>query len=194
MPGSSSVAAGSASETGKNLTDLSIGLRRRLVQAYQSKQSGTYAATAALFSVGEATVSRLLRRFRQSGDVKYRPNGGYNPRRVDMDWLREHLAANPDVRLVDRIEAWLERSGKRVGIGAMWLSVRACGWSHKKTVVAREQDRPEVQAKRGIHHQPSQSRPRAADLPRRIWPSARLASALRMGSRRGEVLRQSNPW
>lgn len=114
------------------MADISIDLRRRLVQAYRSKQSGTYAATAALFGVGEATVSRLLRRFRETGDVKYRPKGGNNPRRVDLDWLREHLAANPDARLVDQIEAWLERSGKRVSIGTMWLAVRACGWSHKK--------------------------------------------------------------
>jgi len=117
------------------MADLSIDLRRRLVQAYQSKQSGTCSATAALFGGGEATVSRLLRRFRETGDVKYRPKGGNNPRRVDLDWLREHLAANADARLVDRIEAWLERSGKRVSIGTMWLSVRACGWSHKENGV-----------------------------------------------------------
>jgi len=114
------------------MADPSIDLRRRLVEAYRSKRSGTYAATAALFGVGEATVSRLLRRFRETGDVLYKPKGGNNPRRVDLEWLRQHLAANPDARLVDRIEAWKAHSGKGVSLGAMWLAVRDCGWTHKK--------------------------------------------------------------
>ena len=114
------------------MADLSIDLRRRLVEAYRSKKSGTYAATAALFGVGEATVSRLLRRQRETGDVQYKAKGGNNPRRVDLEWLRDHLAREPDARLVDRIEAWKEHSGKPVSLGAMWLAVRACGWTHKK--------------------------------------------------------------
>jgi transposase len=114
------------------MAELSIDLRRRLVAAYRSKKSGTYAATAALFGVGEATVSRTLRRHRETGDVVYKPKGGNNPRRVDLEWLRGHLAREPDARLIDRIEAWKEYSGKPVSLGAMWLAVRACGWTHKK--------------------------------------------------------------
>ena len=114
------------------MADHSIDLRRRLVEAYRSNKSGTYAVTAALFGVGEATVSRLLRRFRETGDVQYKPKGGNNPRRVDLVWLRNHLAENPDARLVDRIEAWKVHSGKGVSVGAMYLAVRACGWTHKK--------------------------------------------------------------
>lgn len=114
------------------MADLSIDLRRRLVKAYQSKKSGTYANTAKLFGVGEATVSRLLRRQRETGDVKYKAKGGNNPRRVDLDWLKENLVQHPDARLVDRIEAWKEVSGKKVSLGTMWLSVRNCGWTHKK--------------------------------------------------------------
>jgi transposase len=114
------------------MAELSVDLRRRLVAAYRSKKSGTYAATAALFGVGEATVSRTLRRHRETGDVIYKPKGGNNPRRVDLEWLRGHLAREPDARLIDRIEAWKEHSGKPVSLGAMWLAVRACGWTHKK--------------------------------------------------------------
>ena len=115
------------------MTTPSIDLRRRLVEAYLSKQSGTYAETAALFGVGPATVSRQLRRYRETGDVLYKPRGGNNPRRVDLAWLREHLQAHPDARLVDRVAAWQQHSGKRVGVSAMWLAVRACGFTHKKS-------------------------------------------------------------
>lgn len=114
------------------MRDLSIDLRRRVVEAYLSKKSGTYEKTAALFGIGEATVSRLLRRYRETGDVLYKPKGGNNPRRVDLQWLREHLQAEPDARLIDRVEAWERHSGIRVGVTAMWLAVRACGWTHKK--------------------------------------------------------------
>jgi transposase len=114
------------------MAELSIDLRRQLVEAYRSRKSGTYAATAALFGVGEATVSRNLRRFRETGDVRYKPKGGNNPRRVDLVWLRQNLKANPDARLIDRIDAWVRQGGMRVGVGAMWMAVRACGWTHKK--------------------------------------------------------------
>ena len=110
----------------------SIDLRRRIVEAYRAKLSGTYEETAKMFGVGEATVSRTLRRFRETGDVKYKPVGGNNPRRVDLEWLREHLAANPDVRLVDRVDAWERKSGRRVSVACMCMAVHAVGWTHKK--------------------------------------------------------------
>jgi transposase len=114
------------------MAETSVDLRRRLVKAYRGKKSGTYEATAALFGVGEATVSRLLRRFRETGDVEHKARGGNNPRRVDLEWLRKHLVESPDGRLIDRVAAWKEKSGKAVSLTAMWKAVRACGWTHKK--------------------------------------------------------------
>lgn len=114
------------------MADLSIDLRRRIVEAYRAKKSGTYIETAKLFRVGEATVSRLLRRQRETGDVRDKPRGGNNPRRVDLGWLRQHLEDNPDARVVDRIEAWVQLGGQLVGETAMLMSIRALGWTHKK--------------------------------------------------------------
>lgn len=112
--------------------NLSIDLRRRIIEAYRSKKSGTYAETAKLFGVGVATVNRLLRRQRETGDVQPKPKGGNNPRRVDLEWLREHLRGDQDARLVDRVESWEQESGERVSLSTMWSAVRACGWTHKK--------------------------------------------------------------
>jgi len=114
------------------MANLSIDLRRRIVEAYRAERSGTYAETATLFGIGEATLSRLLRRFRETGDVQPKPKGGNNPRRVDLAWLREHLDANPDARLSERVDAWERKSGRRVSVTAMWSAVHACGWTHKK--------------------------------------------------------------
>ena len=114
------------------MSELSIDLRRRVVEAYCTKRSGTYAETAALFGIGEATVSRLLRRRRETGDVLAKPHASNNPPRVDLLWLRAHLDKKPDARIVDRIDAWVAAGGRRVSITTMWLSIRACGWTHKK--------------------------------------------------------------
>ena len=67
------------------MADTSLDLRRRIVDAYLNDRTATYEATAAMFGVGEATVSRLLRRKRETGDVLPKARGGNNPRRVDLE-------------------------------------------------------------------------------------------------------------
>jgi transposase len=114
------------------MTDTSLDLRRRIVDAYQEGRTPTYEATADMFDVGRATVNRLLRRKRETGDVLPRPRGGNNPRRVDLEWLKANAQAEPDARLIDRIEAWKKKSGRKVGIGSMWRALHAIGWTHKK--------------------------------------------------------------
>ena len=114
------------------MSDTSLDLRRRLVDAYESGRTETYDATAEMFGVGVATVSRLLRRKRETGDVLPKARGGNNPRRVDLEWLRAHAQANPDARIVDRCSAWSEHRGRSISVGAMWSALQAINWTHKK--------------------------------------------------------------
>jgi transposase len=116
---------------------ISIDVRKQIVKAYKSGLSGTYSTTAALFGVGEATVSRLLRRDRETGSVDPLPVGGNNWRRVDLEWLRIHAENNPDARLVDRIDDWEKESGRRVASGTMSNAMRSIGWTHKKRLPSR---------------------------------------------------------
>lgn len=111
---------------------LSVDLRRRIVAAYKSGRTATYEETAMLFGVGLASVSRLLRRHRETGDVQPRPHGGGRTRKLDPDWLLAHARAYPDARLIDRIDAWQAHSGVRVSLGTMSSAMRAIGWTHKK--------------------------------------------------------------
>src|SRR2546427_3988117 len=55
------------------MADISLDLRRRIVEAYHSGRTATYEATASMFDVGVATVNRLLRRQRETGDVMPKP-------------------------------------------------------------------------------------------------------------------------
>lgn len=114
------------------MTDISIDLRHRIVDAYEDGRTATYVATAEMFGVGYATVSRLLRRKRETGGVLPKPRGGNNPRRVDLDWLRGHARENPDARLIDRVAAWNEHSGNPISVSSMSRALRAIGWTHKK--------------------------------------------------------------
>ena len=59
-------------------------------------------------------MSRLLKLHRETGDLKAKPRGGNNPRRVELTWLRAHLERFPDARIVDRIEDWVRAGGRRV--------------------------------------------------------------------------------
>ena len=111
---------------------IGIELRRKIVKAYKSGRSGSYQATADLFDVGRATVGRLLRRDRETGDVEPQPIGGNYPRQVDLQWLRKHAQKRPDDRLIDRIDAWEKVSGRRVASSTMSNAMREIGWTHKK--------------------------------------------------------------
>ena len=107
-------------------------LRERIVRAYAEKLTGSYEETAAVFRVGRATVSRLLRRHRETGGVQPDQVGGNNPRRIDLEWLRGHARDFPDARLIDRIDALHAETGKRVGSSTMSKAMRTIGWTHKK--------------------------------------------------------------
>ena len=60
----------------------SVDLRRRVVEAYE-RGGLTYAEVAERFAVGRASVSRWLRRKRESGDVAPLPHGGGQPRKIN---------------------------------------------------------------------------------------------------------------
>lgn len=111
---------------------IGIELRQRIVAGYTSGLSGTYEATAEMFGVGRATISRLLRRYRTTGGVDPLPIGGNYPRQVDLDWLRAHAQQQPDARLIDRIADWEKESGRRVASSTMSKAMRTLGWTHKK--------------------------------------------------------------
>ncbi len=110
----------------------SLDLRRRMVAAYRSGLTASYDAAAEMFGVGRATVSRMLRRERETGDVQLKPRGGNRKRVVDDAWLTAHAVAEPDARLVDRVAAWHAHSGVKVSVSAMHAALQRMGWTHKK--------------------------------------------------------------
>jgi transposase len=114
-------------------------LRRRIVEAYERKE-GTYFDLAQRFGVGEATVSRLLRRRRERGSVEPEaPGGGFPPRIADDQLLKlvRLVAERPDATLDAIRDAWLERYGGELSRSSLLRALQRAGVTRKKNASAR---------------------------------------------------------
>lgn len=114
---------------------LPTALRRRIVDAWQNGE-GSYRELASRFTVGEASVSRLLRRFRETGSVEPKPMGGrHRSRLVDAEgetFIKDTLVAQPDSTLVELSEAFEEEFGKVVSPQRMSELLRRLGLTRKR--------------------------------------------------------------
>lgn len=109
----------------------SLDLRRRMVEAYRSGLCTSYEEVAEMFGVGRATVSRNLRRRRETGDVLYLPKAG-RKHLLDRAWLAAHAEKFPDATRQERADDWEKESGRRVSLPTFSRALRAIGWSFKK--------------------------------------------------------------
>lgn len=115
---------------------LSYDLRRRAVAHYLGEASqgrGSYAKTAKLFDIGEATLDRWLQRQRETGDVEAKKAGGGNRSFIRLDWLAAHVEAHPDATLKQRARAHQEAHGGKVpSESALCEAMARAGFTHKK--------------------------------------------------------------
>ena len=72
-----------------------VELRERVVKAYESGD-GSYASVAELFSVGEASVKRWVRQYRDEGHLNPQRHGGGTPSRIRGAELDKIIAALGD--------------------------------------------------------------------------------------------------
>jgi transposase len=114
------------------MTSLSQDLRKRIVQHYKTEITATYLSTSAHFSVGVATVNRLLRLQRETGDVVDRPRTLKRKFKMNLDWLRADVAAHPDDRLKDRAERYKSECNIVVNLSSIWDALQALKITHKK--------------------------------------------------------------
>lgn len=109
----------------------SLDTRRRLVAAYEGGLCESYEETAEMYGVSRATVSRNLRRKRETGDVLYKPKG-HAPHKIDREWLAQHAEEHPDARREERAEEWERQSGLQVTPQTVSNALRDIGWTYKK--------------------------------------------------------------
>lgn len=110
-------------------------LRVRIIEDYLDGR-GTYQELADKYAVGVATVNRILRRVRESGDVGPRPPGGGNPPAIGPDQVKalgDLVAENSDATVQELTEAWRRRFGKKVSRSSMLRALHRFGFSVKKS-------------------------------------------------------------
>ena len=127
----------------------SIDLRERVVATVE--KGGLSRRQAALqFGVGISTAINWVRRFRETGSVAPGQMGGHKPKSIRDEhraWLLERTREK-DFTLRGLVADLAERSLK-VDYRTMWNFVHAEKLSFKKTVLASEQDRPDVARRHG---------------------------------------------
>ncbi|HUE13952.1 MAG TPA: IS630 transposase-related protein [Planctomycetaceae bacterium] len=118
---------------------LSMDLRKRIVQAYESGE-GSHARLAKRFAVSRAVVGKLTRQHRGLGTLEPQMHRrGRKPAIAGEkeQQLRQHLHDHPDATLQERIDTLkIDCSVK-----TMWQTLRRWGWHYKK-VIARRRTAP----------------------------------------------------
>jgi transposase len=113
---------------------LSEDLRRRIVEAWQKKKL-TATELAELFGVGEATVKRLKRTFRETGAVTPKPHAGGTAPIIgkDQEPLVEALVQrHPDWSEDQFAKALADQHGILASAVTVGRAIRRLGYSVKK--------------------------------------------------------------
>lgn len=112
----------------------SVQVRESIVRAFH-EHGLSYEEIAELLGVGRATVSRVLRRYRESGSVERRPRGGGNFTKVRgpvADRLRAIAALQPDATIEEMTRELCHQTGIEVSRSAVDRALRRMGYTRKK--------------------------------------------------------------
>jgi transposase len=111
---------------------LSNDLRTKILEHYEYIPEATYKSTANHFDVGEASVSRLVRHFRETGNVAPnlpRPKAHH---KIDLDWLRDKIKNGMNKLLRELVLEYKIERNIKVAISSMWSALKSLGMSYKK--------------------------------------------------------------
>ena len=111
---------------------LSIDIRERIV-AYK-EEGKTDAEIAEALKIGDASVSRVLRRFRETGGVPPEKDKGRRPFLLDDEEravLVVIVEAAPDSTLSELVDELFAERGKKVSEATMGRDLRRCGFTRK---------------------------------------------------------------
>lgn len=115
-----------------------IELRERVVKTYESGE-GTYEEVAAWFRVGEASVRRWVKQYRDRGMVTPKPHGGGRAPEVGAFELTLLLMEMPDANAGELTAAYnrRRRSSERVHVSSMKRALYRAGYVVKKNESVR---------------------------------------------------------
>jgi len=109
-------------------------LRETIIRAFHERGL-SYEEIASLLAIGRATVSRVLRRHRETGSVAPRPRGGGNVSPIHGK-VAEHLVAlitrQPDLSVPELVVKLQQRTGIRTSRSSVLRALHRLGYTRKK--------------------------------------------------------------
>ncbi len=111
---------------------LSDDLRTKILEHYEHTPGASYRSTAHHFYVGEATVSRLVRHFRQTGDVSPNSPKPKTRPKIDLEWLNNKIKNNTDKTLEELVLEYKSERDIEVSVSGIWRALKALNMSYKK--------------------------------------------------------------
>ncbi|MCY4190281.1 MAG: IS630 family transposase [Rhodospirillaceae bacterium] len=125
-------------------------LRERVVAFVE--EGNTHRSAAAHFRVSIKFVNDMVKLKRETGSLAPKPqgNGGWSKLGPYDDWARRRLAERSDLTLEGLARALRDEHGLRVAVSLIGYWLHRLGLSHKKTLRAAEQSRPEVARERAL--------------------------------------------
>jgi transposase len=115
-------------------SSVAVPLRRAIVRLFFD-EGRSYEEIASVLEVGEATVSRVLRRYRETGSVEpAAPGGGnFSPITKTVAELLQHFVAQlPDRTVAELTAALVEHTGVSTSWSAVQRALARLGYSQKK--------------------------------------------------------------
>ena len=113
----------------------SLDLRQRIVRAYEQGQ-GSIAEVAEQFSVSVAFVNKLLRQWRETGDLAPLPHGGGKPASLSdrqLQLLRRRVQQQGDASLAELQGLLSEQEQVYVHLSTISRALARLGLSRKKS-------------------------------------------------------------
>ena len=113
----------------------SLDLRRRIVQAYEQGQ-GTIPEIAEQFSVSVAFVNKMLRQWRDTGDLAPSPHGGGKPpslSKQQLQLLKRKVQQQGDPSLAELQQMLSEQEQVNVHLSTISRALARLGLPRKKS-------------------------------------------------------------
>ncbi len=127
---------------------LSNDLRLRLVEYVEEGHSRREAAER--FKTAASSAVNILKRWKETGSVDPKPRGGFRHGKLKphQAFILGVVADRPDITMPELAEVLLAAKDVKIDPSNLSKFLIGCGLSYKKSLLASEQDRPDVVAAR----------------------------------------------
>ena len=98
-----------------------------IIEHFNNTADATFGSTAAQLGVSVASVRRVIRDSRGEAEAEPPQRRERRKKKVDLDWLRARVLAEPEARLKDHADAYERERGQSVSLSTVHFALQAIG-------------------------------------------------------------------